>query len=258
VEFDPVAYGSTPVLTIDSPILRDSVVLKLKRSAEVAAAEGNPDYWTKGGSIPFETAVEREIRRMFAHQRIQWMHQLSQTDVDALVAGGRIVDLTHDFIQGKGWVKREPFVVPTAEVVNAWSFFGMGHDSVNQWVCVKARCDRSGVGHTCLLCDGDGDFWEPEEMKDKSENWERIEPPEGDGWQLWQTTSEGGPISPVFSTPQELADWCASNATVFGSEKTTRENWLKMFETESGVEVGSFFICHGEYVGTVINEPDAR
>jgi len=30
--------------------------------------------------------------------------------------------------------------------------------------------------------------------------------PVGDGWQLWQTVSDG-PISPVFATPEELIDW---------------------------------------------------
>lgn len=31
-------------------------------------------------------------------------------------------------------------------------------------------------------------------------------PPEGEGWQLWQTVSDG-PISPVFATSQELVSW---------------------------------------------------
>jgi hypothetical protein len=31
-------------------------------------------------------------------------------------------------------------------------------------------------------------------------------PPTGEGWQLWQTVSDG-PISPVFATPEELIDW---------------------------------------------------
>lgn len=33
-----------------------------------------------------------------------------------------------------------------------------------------------------------------------------TEPPKGDGWQLWQTVSDG-PISPVFATADELVDW---------------------------------------------------
>jgi hypothetical protein len=250
-----VAYGSSPVLTIDSPVLRDSVVQKITRSAELAKERGEPDYYTSGGAISFDAAVAREVRRMFGHQHNQWMHQLSQLDVDALVAADRLRDFTHDFVPGTGWIRKDPSASPTAEQVNAWSFFGMGHDSTNQWVCVKARCARMGVGDTCLRCDGHGERWEPEEMKAKAEEWSPIEPPAGDGWQLWETTSEGSPISPVFGSPQELADWCADNATVFGSEKTSRDNWLKMFETESGVEVGSFFVMQGSYCGTIANQP---
>jgi hypothetical protein len=32
------------------------------------------------------------------------------------------------------------------------------------------------------------------------------QPPEGDGWQLWQTVSDG-PISPVFADPDDLIEW---------------------------------------------------
>lgn len=36
----------------------------------------------------------------------------------------------------------------------------------------------------------------------------KTEPPVGDGWQLWETTSEGSPVTPVFATAEELARWC--------------------------------------------------
>lgn len=29
----------------------------------------------------------------------------------------------------------------------------------------------------------------------------------GVGWQLWETVTEGSPISPVFATPEDLRDW---------------------------------------------------
>ena len=56
----------------------------------------------------------------------------------------------------------------------------------------------------------------------------KVDPPEGEGWQLWGTTSEGEPRSPVFKTPEELADWCAENDTVFADIKATKEEWLEM------------------------------
>lgn len=58
----------------------------------------------------------------------------------------------------------------------------------------------------------------------------KVEPPEGDGYQLWETTSEGSPVSPVFTTLDELCDWCEDNATTFGSYKATKDEWKRMLD----------------------------
>lgn len=39
------------------------------------------------------------------------------------------------------------------------------------------------------------------------------DPPEGPGWQLWQTVSDG-PITPVFETPEKLIDHMSQPAPV--------------------------------------------
>lgn len=51
----------------------------------------------------------------------------------------------------------------------------------------------------------------------------------GDGYQLWETCTEGSPISPVFATMEELAGWCAVNATIYADDKVPGEIWLQMF-----------------------------
>ena len=56
----------------------------------------------------------------------------------------------------------------------------------------------------------------------------KEDPPAGDGWQLWETVSEGSPITPAFATPEELARWCVdhqfdSKARLVGGESW---NWL--------------------------------
>lgn len=49
------------------------------------------------------------------------------------------------------------------------------------------------------------------------------------GWQMWETTSEGSPISPVMDTPEELARWLADNrASAFGGTEATFDQWLNM------------------------------
>jgi hypothetical protein len=35
----------------------------------------------------------------------------------------------------------------------------------------------------------------------------RFDPPAGDGWQIWETVSEGSPNSPVFATKEELIEY---------------------------------------------------
>lgn len=46
-------------------------------------------------------------------------------------------------------------------------------------------------------------------------------------YQMYETTSEGTPISPVFATPEELARWCADNgASAFADMTMSYEEWL--------------------------------
>lgn len=63
-----------------------------------------------------------------------------------------------------------------------------------------------------------------------SEAWEGTEPPVGDGWQLWETTSEGSPVSPVFASAEELATWCETGATWFADLRWTAAEWLGSFQ----------------------------
>ena len=75
----------------------------------------------------------------------------------------------------------------------------------------------------CGCPDWDGYLNEPiEKIK------ELLAPPEGEGYQLWSTTSEGSPISPVFATLDELCAWCADNATVFADIKVTKKKWKEL------------------------------
>jgi len=52
-----------------------------------------------------------------------------------------------------------------------------------------------------------------------------IEPPKGDGYQCWETTSEGAPISPVFKTFDKLCEWLADNPSGI-TEKFSKKDWI--------------------------------
>lgn len=46
---------------------------------------------------------------------------------------------------------------------------------------------------------------------------------------MYETCSEGTPISPAFETPEELARWLSDNAaSAFGGMTASYEQWLKM------------------------------
>lgn len=68
---------------------------------------------------------------------------------------------------------------------------------------------------------------------------------------MYETTSEGTPISPAFATAEELARWLAdNNASAFGGMTATYEQWLatckagwapSMVATSSGLMSGVAF-----------------
>lgn len=212
--FSPAAYGAVP-LSLESPIL----LARARRNVEQS-----PEYYGSG-----ERAVLREAARLHALWIGQWCHHLIQVDVDALCEEGRLQDLTSEWTKDRGWVRTKPN--PTAAEVNEWSLSGMGHDSINNWICVEARCKREGVPVKCSACNGEGEIWQSPELKAAHKAWESFGPPVGEGWQAWETTSEGSPISPVFATPEDLARWLAdTGASSFGSRTATYEQWLKFIQ----------------------------
>jgi hypothetical protein len=210
VLFKPEDRGSVPLQPTDEPVWAFA-----KRNVEHA-----PDFYGTG-----EAAILREAKRLCRLWNGQWCHHLNDDDVGALVEADRLYDLTKTWTPGEGWKPKVPAHRPTAQEVNTWSLSGMSHDSINCWVVVRAECARLGVAHDCHECNGDGAHWPSPEAHQLFEDWKQIEPPEGDGYQIWQTVSEGGPISPVFSTPEDLARHMAT--TRWGADKgTSYETWL--------------------------------
>lgn len=55
-------------------------------------------------------------------------------------------------------------------------------------------------------------------------------------YMMYETTSEGTPISPAFATPEELAKWLAdTGASSFGHNKATYKQWLITIHRGSSV-----------------------
>lgn len=204
-------YGNAPF----APASTGSEPLKATTPAVLAFAERNvsraPEFY---GTSPF--AVSREARRLADLWNRQWNHHLAQDDVDALIEAGRLHDFTHTWTRETGWQPKKPAVHPTAEQVNMWSLSGLGHDAINAGIVISARCEREGIVDRCPTCNGFGSLEAYEGQRAEADAWERTEPPAGEGWQLWETVTEGSPISPVFATAEELARWMASPAYTWG------------------------------------------
>lgn len=171
-----------------------------------------------------------------------WKNNLIQEDVDALIEADRLWEFTRtplteeqeDIIRkriadGKNsWLPYNNEYRPTAKEVNEWNLKGMGHDSVNCAIIIKSKLKKEGKSHLCEYCNGEGENWQNQRAKDNYYNWESYEPPKGDGYQLWETTSDGSPNSPVFKTIEELCEWCEENATTFADLRATKEEWMVM------------------------------
>lgn len=82
----------------------------------------------------------------------------------------------------------------------------------------------------CPDCAGQGETETHPGQRGEAEAWEPTDPPEGEGWQLWSTTTEGHPMTPVFATAEALADHCAAESVSwFGREGAPRDQWLRSF-----------------------------
>lgn len=211
VPFRPEERGSVPFAVHD-----DAIMLFARRNVAHA-----PDYYGSGAVAIIHEADR--LRRLFNGS---WSHHLNDADVAALIAAGRLMDFTHTWTKEGGWQRKVTAYMPTAREVNIWSISGgMGHDSTNQWVVCEAECKRLGAPVECAHCHGKGSFWTSPEAKQRAVNWTREEPPTGDGYQIWETVSEGSPISPVFATPEELARYMAGRK--WGADKgSPYEHWL--------------------------------
>lgn len=244
--FDPASTGSRKFMP-GHPIVR------ARAERNVANDPGFYDSFHGAGGDR-GVVIYREARRLADLYNRRWSHHLAQVDVDALVAADRLCDFTRRPLNDEqraacfpnGWTKEPNGYHPTAAEVNEWSIGGfMGHDSSNCWSCIRARCEREGQPYLCAKCNGECDLWVSTEAKAEYEAWEAEEPPAGDGYQVWETVSEGSPISPVFAHPPALAAWMA----VERPDEGTAEQWLAMIM--KGDSVGSMVLMDGEFMSGV-------
>lgn len=97
-------------------------------------------------------------------------------------------------------------------------------DEVKCLLCNNKK--KNLKGKECPLCYGEGTV-SPQVGPPKGYDWEKT-----NGYQIWQDVSEGGPVSPVFLKPEDLAKWMVENDDSV-TRDTTYKAWLKFIKEES-------------------------
>lgn len=135
-------------------------------------------------------------------------------------------------------------------------------EAAKQW---KEHCSAWENGYNAI-------FDRPRRDDDTEEFWEHDgDPPDRDyhrpdwpedtrtHYQMYETTSEGTPISPVMETPEQLARWLADNgASAFAGQTASYEAWLRVAKgsyacsaivSNEGIESGVGVLYEDEKAG---------
>lgn len=212
--FHPSDVGLTP-LTADNIILIQQATEKTERAA-----------WHYGTG---PAAIQREAARLAGLFNSYKRNHLTQAEIDIMLEGGSLDGLKHVRLPDGSWVDREGTTI-TPEIFTATAI--SSHYNHSYLPLLDALVPTNG-SYTCKACDGEGSIWSSKEAERLAEEWEPLQPPEGEGWQLWETVSEGSPVSPVFATAEELASWLAgpeSSEADGVNRGTSRDQWLKFLK----------------------------
>lgn len=84
-----------------------------------------------------------------------------------------------------------------------------GYCSSDNWIVQKKIMEAAGISSEekwgyCPICKGE--CIDPA-VQEAYEAWTETPPPKGEGWQVWETVSEGSPVTPVFATAEELIEF---------------------------------------------------
>lgn len=98
----------------------------------------------------------------------------------------------------------------------------------------EIRAKYTGVWGLCQVCNGKRTIPNPNPAIQQLyadvnlyDEWRPIEPPKGDGWQLWQVKETGGvPASAIYKSDVELARWCSTHF------KSDYAGWLRWITRE--------------------------
>lgn len=227
--FDPSMTGSQPI-TPDCPGVLDNCRRKIEWSRQNPLQGQSPDFYDRLYGTTGEATVRVEAERMCRFWNSYWSCHLDQETVDAIDAAEGFGSLTHDFDKTeRKWVRRDPTRKLTAREVSLYNALAPMGVSGGMGIAMRIMAERHGQSLSCSICGGEGSIFRTEEQRAAHDAWEATEPPVGEGWQMWETVTEGSPISPIFETPEELARYlAASEDSGIAGRRVSYDSWMKM------------------------------
>jgi hypothetical protein len=188
---------------------------------ETSRCDASAEYWS-------------EAWRLASLYNKSWQFHLNDNDIDILMKSPEALVNTLRKDEQGNWVQNDPLVRPTCEELQ-FSMMQPFSNSRVQHHLISGMCALEGVPYLCEICDGDIELWPSAEDRELYNNWEQPKPPSGPGFQLWSTVTEGTPNSPVFETPEALADFLVSPASPEKrgiNKDLTRDEWLVFIKGE--------------------------
>jgi hypothetical protein len=131
--------------------------------------------------------------------------------------------------------------------------FGIGHGAEYKFFKTFKRIAKMGDSFgICSVCKGEG--MDPA-AKIAYDAWQEEDPPAGDWWQVWETVSEGSPVTPAFATADELVNYLVTSGDAWdqkrgdgGWKREAAEKFVK-----SGYAPSMMMVTNSE--GSKIYEP---
>lgn len=75
---------------------------------------------------------------------------------------------------------------------------------------------------------------------------ESCQSPDGPGYQLWMTTAADSPLTPVFATLRELAEYAAGHCSTFADFTATADEWETMFTDQEAGGIGVHTVAESD------------
>lgn len=185
------------------------------------------------------TGLNERSQNLYANFR-RWAYKITPEEVELAVQGG-ISGKELSQIRRRDWVNVDTHTI--------------------RFTLTEIRAKRLGFWGVCGVCNGKQVV--PNQnpavrqlYKDVNlyEEWVPIEPPRGDGWQLWKFQDNTGyPVSPVVQNEGDLAKWCSIH---FKSDYMSWLNWVSKEGSKKPPKPEEFKL-HSENV-VVFHQPTSK